>query len=227
MSMKGVYRIGASSSEVTEENLQKSGLVYHPVDPREQILISARSVLGKPYKRGASVLKDAPNSFDCSSLTAWLAVEAGFAIPRISIDQYVFMPKIQKTDLKPGDFIFSNTGRIIHTEGTYFSQVLGREVNEEPIRTETLEYKPGTHVPEGVDHVGIYVGEGNVVHATKSGGVIKEVLDTSSGFKNIIGYGRIIPDSGEKRFVIEVPNDRLDLRNTKNLLKEIAQYADQ
>jgi len=226
MSTKGVYRTGVSSSEVTEGSLQKSGLVYHSVDPRKQILISAKSVLGKPYKRGASVLKDAPDFFDCSSFTAWLAVEAGLAIPRISIDQYIYSNRIQRNEIKPGDLVFSNTGRIVHTEGLYFSQVLGKEVHEEAIRTETLEFKPGTKVPEGIDHVGIYVGEGSVVHATKSRGVIGEVLDTSSGFQNITGYGRIIPDSGEKRFVIEIPNDRLDLRNTKNLLKEIRQYAD-
>ncbi len=224
MSMKGVYRIGISSSEVTEESLQKSGLIYHLVNPREQILISAKSVFGIPYKRGASVLRDAPDSFDCSSFTAWLAVEAGLAIPRISIDQYVYSKKIQRNDLKPGDLVFSNTGKIIHTEGLYFSQVLGKEVHEEAIRTETLEFKPGTKVPEGIDHVGIYVGEGSVVHATKSRGVIEEVLDTSSGFQNIIGYGRIIPDSGEKRFVINIPLDRSDLRNKDSLMKEILKY---
>jgi len=203
--MTKAYRIGFSEKEVNKEALNKLGLTFIIVSPREQILISAKSVIGRPYKRGAGVLMDAPQSFDCSSFSSWLAVEAGYAIPRISIDQYVFMPKIQKDELEPGDFIFSNTGKIIHTEGTYFSQVLGKEVKEEPIRTETLEYKPGTPVPEGLDHSGVYIGEGKVIHCTKSlGGVVEEDLATAENFKNIIGYGRLVENS-EKRFVVSVP----------------------
>ncbi len=208
--MAKVYRIGFSEAEINRGVLSKSGLTSHTVSPREQIVLSAKAVLGRPYKRGASVVSDAPEAFDCSSLSAWVAVEAGYAIPRISIDQYVFMSKIKKTDLKPGDFIFSNTGKIIHTEGSYFSQVLGREVKEEPIRTETLEYKPGTQVPEGVDHVGIYVGGGKVIHATKSlGGVVEEDLATAENFQNIIGYGRLV-EKDEKRVVVAVPLEQKD-----------------
>ncbi len=222
MSTKGIYRIGVSSSEIKEQNLQKSGLNYSLVDPKEQILISAKSVLGKPYKRGASVLKDAPNFFDCSSLTAWVAVEAGLSVPRISIDQYVYSERVDRKDLQPGDLIFFNTGIIASTKGTYFSQVLGKEVPEEPIRTETLEFKPGTKVRDGIDHVAIYIGDGKIIHASKGkGGVVEEVLDIAVHLKNIIGYGRIIPNIREKRFVIDIPEDRPDLRNKDILLREV------
>ncbi|MHB0977917.1 MAG: C40 family peptidase [Minisyncoccota bacterium] len=218
----GIYKVGLSLNEVSREALEKSGLKFSLVSPREQFVSSARSVTGKLYKRGASVLKDAPEYFDCSSLVAWCAVQAGFSIPRISIDQYVYSERINKEDLKPGDLIFINTKQIIHTDGSYFSQVLGREVKEEAIRTETLEFRPGTKVPQGVDHVGIYTGDGHVIHASgKMGKVVEEKLNQNNAFENIVGCGRIINDE-TKRFVIEIPDTRIELREKENLIKELA-----
>lgn len=216
-----MYRIGLKQSEVGENKLREHGLSYTGVEPRKKILDSVRSAVGKPYKRGASVLKDAPDCFECSSLVAWAAVEAGYSIPRVSIDQFVFSKRISKEDLLPGDLVFTNTEEIVHTEGSYFSQVLGKEVKEEPIRYETLEYMPGTPVPHGVDHVGIYMGNNKIIHSTSSkNAVVEEDLDTSRSFQKIVGYGRIV-DSEEPRFVIEIPDNRPDLRVKENLLKEI------
>lgn len=229
----GAYRIGISVSEInnflksdlSEENLikifQDLNFKFNLVTPREQALISAKKVLGKAFKRGASVLNDAPEAFDCSSLVAWIAVESGYAIPRVTIDQYVFTEKIEKEALSPSDLIFANTHEIIHTEGTYFSKVLNKEVKEEAIRTKTLEYLPGTEVPGGVDHVGIYIGNNKIIHSSiKTGGVVEQDLNESYSFKNIIKYGRFINDN-EKRFVFEIPNGRPDLRKKENLLLEV------
>jgi cell wall-associated NlpC family hydrolase len=213
-----VYRVGLSQSETSEDALKKVGLVYKIVEPRAQLVTSAKSAIGKPYKRGASVLKDAQNGFDCSSLVAWAAVEAGFSIPRVTVDQYVFAKKINRDEMLPGDLIFVNTKRIVHTEGTYFSQVLGKEVSEEPIRYETLEYMPGTKVPEGIDHVGIYVGDDQIIHATSSkGGVVEENLNESESFQEALHYGRIINNEGQ-RYVIEIPAGRPDLRKKEALI---------
>ncbi len=221
MMKKGVYRTGLSVDEVTEVALNKSGLAYSKVAPRSQLLTSVKKVIGKPYKRGSSVMHDSPDFFDCSALASWAAVEAGFTIPRITIDQYVCLNKISEMELLPGDYVFVNTGQIIHTKGIFFSKVLGKEVTENPIRTETLEYKPGTKVPEGVDHVGIYMGEGKIVHSTSTkGGVVEENLKESASFQNIIGYGRVIEDERE-RFVVEIPSDRPDLCKKQNLINEI------
>lgn len=215
------YRVGLSTEDVENDALKKANFVYSIVVPRKRIVESAKITLGKPYKRGASVLNDAPNAFDCSSLVAWAAVEAGFAIPRVTVDQFVFSKRISESDLLPGDLVFSNTKEIKSTEGSYYSKVLGREVKEEPIRYETLEYMPGTKVPEGVDHVGIYIGEGRVIHSTsKKGEVVEEYLAESPSFQNIVGYGRIIDDES-KRFVIEIPDDRPDLRNAESLIEWI------
>jgi len=226
MSNLGIYRMGLSQREASEDQLKKSGLKFSEVLPREEMVNSARRALGASYRRGASVLRDAPEAFDCSSLVAWCAVQAGFSIPRISVDQYVYSERINKEDLKAGDLIFVNTKKVIHTDGTYFSQVLGREVKEEAIRTETLEFMPGTKVPEGVDHVGIYIDHGDVIHASlKTGNVIEEKLDQNSAFENIVGYGRIINDE-EKRFVVEIPETRTDLRQKENLIKELGVFLD-
>ncbi|MDB5266438.1 MAG: phenylalanyl-tRNA synthetase subunit beta, phenylalanyl-tRNA synthetase beta chain [Parcubacteria group bacterium] len=216
-----MYRIGISQGEIDEAKLRESGLSFTVVEPRQKILDSARSAVGKPYKRGASVLKDAPNCFECSSLVAWAAVESGYSIPRVSVDQFVFSKRINKEDLLPGDLVFANTEEIVHTEGAYYSQVLKKEVKEEPIRYETLEYMPGTKVPHGVDHVGIYMGNNKIIHGTSSkNAVVEEDLDTSASFQKIVGYGRIVEDD-TLRFVIEIPDDRPDLRNKENLLKEV------
>lgn len=222
---KGIYRVGFPVSEASEETLNRMGVAYTIVEPRAQLVTSARSVIGKPYKRGASVLRDAPNGFDCSALTAWAAVESGIAIPRVTIDQFVFSKRINKEDLEPGDLVFVNTGEIIHTKGSFFSQVLGIKVEENPIRTETLEYMPGTKVPGGVDHVGVYIGNGKIIHSScKRGGVIEEDLDASPSFQNIVGYGRIV-DNEEKRFVVEVPADRPDLRTAESFKNELKKYV--
>ncbi len=214
-----IYRVGLAPDEASEADLKRVGLVYDKVFPRERFLSAAESALGKPYKRGASVLRDAPYEFDCSSLVAWAAVEAGYSIPRISIDQFVYTKRIGKDSLQPGDLIFANTGRIIHTDGTYYSQVLEKDVAEVPIRTETLEYKPGTQVPEGVDHVGLYIGDDKVIHASYYNGVIEEKLSGSTAFKNIVGYGRIF-DGDEFRYVVEIPPERPELRFKGALLDE-------
>ncbi|MDB5254525.1 MAG: phenylalanyl-tRNA synthetase subunit beta, phenylalanyl-tRNA synthetase beta chain [Parcubacteria group bacterium] len=218
------YRVGMSSDEISESVLNKSGLIFNTVEPRKQLVSSAKSAVGKTYKWGASVLRDAPESFDCSSLIAWAAVESGIAIPRISIDQFVFSKRITKEELVPGDLVFSNTEQVIHTDGEYFSQVLGINVKEKAIRTETLEFKPGTKVPEGVDHVGMYVGDNKIIHASgKQGRVVEETLEGNAAFKNIIGYGRII-DSEEKRFVVHIPDDKPELRTKENVIKYLLTF---
>ncbi len=222
--MAPIYRIGFSTSEISKDALEKSGLKFSVVEPRNKFLESVKSVIGKPYKRGASVLKDAPESFDCSSLVSWAAVEAGFSIPRIVIDQFVFSQRINKEDLIAGDLIFSNTGKVISTDGSYFSKVLGKDVKEEAIRTESLEYMPGTKVPGGVDHVGIYIGDEKILHTSVSTGMaVIEDLNESEQFKNIVGYGRII-ENEEDRFVVQIPDERIDLRNKENLKKEIEKF---
>lgn len=170
--------------------------------PREEIAKNAEKLEGVPYKIGASISYDAPASFDCSSLIGYLYSQAGIAAPRMSVDLYAWAEKIEKDDMLPGDIVFSNTG-----EGVVYY--------------ETMEWLKGTKIPEGVDHCGLYLGTGRVIHATrKEGKVVIEKLSESERFKNIVGYGRC-PKADESRFVVSVPAERLDLRRKEDVVEEI------
>ncbi len=172
-------------------------------DPRAAIVSSARSLLGAEYIPVGSVRGDAPARFSCSSFTNYLYVYAGLALPSISIDQYAYGTHISENDLLPGDLIFSNT-----KEGT--------------IRDKTISWMEGTVIPEGVDHVGVWMGDGKVIHATRTHGkVVEEILSESAQFKNIVGFRRYT-GVDESRFVVTIPPERLDLRITEDLVEEIA-----
>lgn len=215
-------RLGTAWSEGDiEATLTRLHMQPNLVDPIEQVLTEAPKYVGVPYKRGASVLRDSPHAFDCSSFTAWLFAHAGVSIPRISIDQFVFGIPVEEKDLIPGDLIFANTNEVISTKGEYYSQVLNTMVPEQAIRTTTLEFLPGTDVGHGVDHVGMYLGDGKIIHTSSGiGHVVIEDVAVSAQFKNVVGYRRFAK-TGEKRFVVTVPFERLDIRQPADLIEEI------
>ncbi len=195
--------LGTVFTEAKAESILKNfQFEYKIVLPRTEILTLAPTLIGVPYVRGASVSFDAPKAFDCSSFVSYLYSEAGFSLPRVSVDMYVYMEKVSENDILPGDVVFANT-------------------NEGNIYYETVEFMKGTKVPEGLDHCGIYLGDGKVIHATKSkGAVVMEDLKESEKFKNIVGYGRL-PGMDENRFVVTAPFERLDLRRKEDLVEEI------
>lgn len=196
-----ILGIDISENEV-EDILKRLKFEYKKVKPIEHILEIAPTLVGKPYQSGASVVYDAPNKFDCSSFTSYLFSQAGVAIPRISVDQYVFGKPVEKQDLKAGDLVFSNSG-------------------EGKIYNETIEFLPGTKVEEGVDHVGLYLGDNKVIHASRynENGVDIFDLDSAKSFKNIVGYRRMTYD--EEVIVVTIPFVRLDLRIKQDLVEEI------
>ncbi|MCK4918235.1 MAG: C40 family peptidase [Candidatus Pacebacteria bacterium] len=211
-----LYKVGISTQEVNrllgvdlldddiENILNKLDFKFEIINPIEKVLELAMSLENKPYKYGASVSYDSPESFDCSSFTAYLFAQAGIAIPRISVDQYFWGEEISENDLQAGDLVFSNTkdGKIYY---------------------ETLDFLKGSKVEEGVDHVGVYLGGGKIIHSSrKNGGPGKVKIEELKGavqFKNIIGYRRI--SNNHERFVIEIPHERLDLRIKEDLVEEI------
>lgn len=230
------YKIGISAKEAgkllgvslsddeLETILKRFGFTYKKINnPREVIVAKARSVIGASYKRMARIRFDTPESFNCATLTAWCAIEAGysFGVARITIDQFVYLDAINETELQPGDFIFTNTETVRTVEGENYSALLDRMVKDEAIRTQTLEFLPGTDVGHGVDHVGIYVGDGNVIHAGSAvGGVVEEKLSDSETFAKEKWYRRVVSDD-EVRFSVTVPFTRLDLRLPADLVEEI------
>lgn len=101
------------------------------------ILINAAyKCLGVPYKYGAE-LKEAPNTFDCSSFTQYLYSLIGIKLYRRSIDQACEGIEVKKENLRPGDLIF--------------------------IKGDWGRYNP--RFPQGVGHVLMYMGNNKVIHA--------------------------------------------------------------
>jgi len=209
------YKTGVSLSEVNtllgssyatqeiEHVFDSMHFAFEKVVPKEKIKGLVGKVAGVPYKRGASVLYDGGVAFDCSSVIAWLYKETGIAVPRMTVDQYVFTNRIEKDELAFGDLVFANTG-------------------EGEIYTESIEYLLKTAVPKGVDHVGMYIGEGNILHATKvAGAVVIESLEDFSKIRTITGYGRVMHNMIEERFVVTVPFERLDIRIKEDLIEEV------
>lgn len=201
--LNGILGTALSHKDV-QDILARLGFEYETiVNPFADVVTRAQVLVGKPYKYGASVLHDAPDVFDCASFTSYLWKEAGVAVPRISVDQFVFGEAVSFEALQPGDLIFSNSG----TENIYY---------------ESIEWMKGTKVPEGVDHVGLYLGEGKLIHASRynESGVAVEPIAESARFKNIVGMRRIAI-SVEPRFVVTIPFERLDLRIKEDLAEEI------
>lgn len=194
--------LGATYDEATiETTLAQLSFPYEILTPREYIEKTYPTLLGAGYKNPSSMREDAPHVFSCSSLISYLY--KGVWMPSLSIDKYVFTERIQEEGRKFGDLIFANSG-------------------EGKIRFETVEFLKGTQVPAGVDHVGIYVGNDEVVHATKvKGMVVKETFSDFKVGRSITGWGRVLPDLEEKRYVVRVPSVRLDIRIKEDLAEEI------
>jgi len=199
------------SSENFARDLERLGFAYERIqNSRERIVERANELVGTPYFYGASIRFDSPRKFDCSGFTSYLFLEAGIKIPRISVDQYVFGEDVSLESLEPGDLIFSfNEGDTVYHE--------------------SIEWMKGTKVPEqGIDHVGIYIGEGMIAHASRynksigpDGGVLVEKLADSPRFKNITGARRI-GVINEERFSIVVPSLRFDIRIGADIAEEVA-----
>ena len=230
-SRRSPYKIGVSLSEINmllgssikekevEDILERFHFEYTKVKPIDTILKLAPTLIEVPYKYGASISHDAPASFDCSSFVGFLFAQAGVALPRVAVDQFLYGFEIKEDELKPGDVIFSrNNG---NTPKKYVFTMLsdGTKVEHSGPKKQSFEFLPGTNVPEGVSHNGIYIGDGMVIHASSGSGVVIEKVNKSNGFTNIVGYRRMA--TNDERFVVTVPFERMDLRIREDLIEEI------
>jgi phenylalanyl-tRNA synthetase beta subunit len=187
--------------EIIKKTLAQLSFPYEVIVPEKYIKELYPTLVGAGYKNPSSMREDAPHTFSCSSLVSYLY--KGIWMPSISIDKYVFSKKISEDELVFGDCIFANSG-------------------EGKIRYESEAFLRGTKVKDGVDHVGMYVGDGKVLHATKvEGMVVVQTLDEFKNGRTITGCGRIADDLDEERYVIRVPSVRLDIRIKEDLAEEI------
>jgi phenylalanyl-tRNA synthetase beta subunit len=198
------------------------------IDPEVELTAIAKSLIGKPYKYGASVSFDAPNYFDCSSFVAYVYSQIGHSIPRITIDQFVFSDIVEKEQLKIGDIVFSQTSKDDSINTFQLRQIDQKivdsqtRIEQKEVYLKSIEFMPGTEIEEGISHNGIYLGDGKIIHASgfwHKGEVVIEDLATSPAFSNVRGYGRIL--DGNDRFVVTVPVERADIKIKEDLIEEV------
>ncbi len=216
---KNKYFIGVTQTEINsllgsnfekvviENTFKRLGFEYEEINTLDFIKNSIEKVIGSKYKNPSNVQNDAPEYFSCSSLVSYLF--KGIWMPSMSVDKYVFCNKIITGDiidesiLEYGDLVFANTG-------------------EGKIRYESLEYMRGTKVEAGVDHVGVYIGEGKILHSTKvHGKVVSESIVDYRNNRKVVGVGRVSENLEEKRYIIYVPHQRLDLKIKENIIEEV------
>ena len=120
---------------------------------KERLVSLARSLVGKPYKYGATP-EEAPECFDCSSFIQYLFKQINIELPRSSILQAAdphgkeIAPMHDLSNIEPGDVLFAR-GRKGHYDDDFFG---GRQIT--------------------IGHVGLYLGNGEVIHSRrKLGGV--------------------------------------------------------
>lgn len=73
-----------------------------PLSRAAQAVETALSELGKPYRYGAL----GPGTFDCSGLTKFAYGAAGIDLPHSAAAQYRSGPRVDRSQLQPGDLIF-------------------------------------------------------------------------------------------------------------------------
>jgi len=228
------FKVGISVSEInniiganyTEKDLEQTLKMlmfpYEKVIPEQKIKELIPVTLGKPYNRLASTLYDAPNLFSCGSLVNWLYIECGYPSPRIALDAYIFSKHVSKKELRFGDLVFTNTKIENPKDAMIYSKVLGRDIPDVPKYTKTVEFLRGTEFPQGIDHVGMYIGNDEVLHTgSVIGKTVTEKLSLSNYFKNECWYGRFMEDLSVPQYVISVPPERLDIRIKEDLAEEI------
>jgi tRNA(Phe) wybutosine-synthesizing methylase Tyw3 len=120
---------------------------------KKKIIAEARKNIGKKYKYGAS-LNEAPNCFDCSSFVCYIFGRHGISLPRCSIEQIECGKEVKNlSQLKSCDLVFLKGNK------PHFNS---RHKN-------------------GIGHVGIYIGDGKVIHASSRAG--KVIVQTLQEFK--------------------------------------------
>ena len=103
-----------------------------------KLLDLAKRLEGRPYKYGAK-MADAPVFFDCSLFTQYVFGKVGVKLPRTAIEQAMDGTKISLKNIKEGDLVF-------------MKGELGRY---------------NKYFPQGIGHVGIYLGSNKVIHAER------------------------------------------------------------
>lgn len=125
--------------------------------------------LEKPYRFGAY----GPDEFDCSGLIYYVYGLAGKSIPRTSQAQGAGGELIEKHNLQFGDIVFFDTRSTENPKDITIdisdTLTLFSDETETPVPKEAFS-------PKVITHSGIYIGQGNFIHAS-SGNIMKVVIE--------------------------------------------------
>jgi cell wall-associated NlpC family hydrolase len=126
------------------ENTDKAvdqGTFQNYSDPRAQKIVSlGLDLFGHPYKYGGTRIG---KGIDCSFFVQTIFKELGIHLPRTSGEQFKMGAAVDKAELKVGDLVFFKK--------TYYSR--------------KKKGRRGKGVTR-INHVGIYIGNGEFIHAT-------------------------------------------------------------
>lgn len=130
----------------------------------DELMKVATQYIGYPYVFGG-ISPD--TSFDCSGFTQYVYKQVGVTLPRLAVQQYdACSITFDQSMAEPGDLVFF--------ENTYQSA--------------------NGYSRDGklITHVGIYIGNGQMLHCGSSHGVSYGDLSSSYNKAHIVGYGKII-----------------------------------
>lgn len=137
----------------------------------DQMFKVSKDLIGTPYVWGGTTPY---KSMDCSGFTQYVMGQLGYNIPRVSKDQSKYGQLVSRTELMPGDLLFFDTTN-------------PRDSSD--IRTPSQEMQYAQQVEDGyapvnVSHVGIYLGDGVMIHASSGDGIITYADLSSNYYKN-------------------------------------------
>lgn len=149
-----------------------------PSDTRQAIVRTAESFLGVPYRLGGEDKK----GLDCSGLIFLTFKNAtGRSVPRTVTELAHWVLVIPENSLQPGDLVFFD-----------LQASSGGQTKAKAGKT------PSSSVLAKADHVGIYSGDGNFIHAASSGskrGVTINSLSETNWSRRFLFAGRAVAAS--------------------------------
>ncbi|MFI6276211.1 NlpC/P60 family protein [Streptomyces sp. NPDC050988] len=113
-----VAELEKSGVAEAQDELVSSGALSSARPPSregDRALRHAVDQIGKPYEWGA----EGPDTYDCSGLTSEAWGSAGRAIPRTSQEQWAQLPRVELSELRPGDLV------VYFPEATHVAMYLG------------------------------------------------------------------------------------------------------
>lgn len=143
-----------------------------------KLLAKSKDYLGVPYVWGG---ESRTKGLDCSAFVRDLYSQFGYKLPRVSRDQAKVGKLVSRSELKKGDLLFFDTRS-------------ARNLNDIKTPTEELELAAKLEkgfIPNKVSHVGIYIGEGKMIHASSGNGYVIEA-ELKDYYKNRFLHARRI-----------------------------------